>query len=261
MASVSTDKSGTRRIRFVDPDGDRKALYLGKMPIKAAQSVCTKVEDLLASKTAGHPLGRETAQWVASLDARLANKLAALGLVARRANATLEAFLDGYIAERVDVKGSTATVYGHTKRNLIAFLGAGKVLRDISAGDADKFRLFLSTEGLASNTINRRCSIAKQFFRAAMRRKLIDENLFQDLGASVKGNAEKFYFVSRADADKVLAACPDSPWRLIFALSRFGGLRCPSEHLALTWGDVDWERGRMRVPSPKTAHHEGKAER
>jgi len=37
--------------------------------------------------------------------------------------------------------------------------------------------------------------------------------------------------------------------------------RCPSEHLALTWGDVDWEAGRIRVRSPKTEHHEGKSER
>ena len=31
----------------------------------------------------------------------------------------------------------------------------------------------------------------------------------------------------------------------------------PSEILALRWGDVDWERGRMRVSSPKTEHHPG----
>lgn len=49
----------------------------------------------------------------------------------------------------------------------------------------------------------------------------------------------------------------DAQWRLLFALSRFGGLRCPSEHLALRWSDVDWGRGRIRIPSPKTEHHEG----
>jgi integrase len=59
----------------------------------------------------------------------------------------------------------------------------------------------------------------------------------------------------------VLQACPDAEWRLLFALSRFGGLRCPSEHLALTWPDVDWERNRFLVHSPKTAHHAGRAER
>src|SRR5262249_15834499 len=41
-------------------------------------------------------------------------------------------------------------------------------------------------------------------------------------------------------------------WRLLFALSRFGGLRCPSEHQALKWVDVDRERERFRVDSPKT---------
>ncbi|NOS99424.1 MAG: site-specific integrase [Phycisphaerales bacterium] len=52
-------------------------------------------------------------------------------------------------------------------------------------------------------------------------------------------------------------ACPDAEWRLIVALSRYGGLRCPSEHFALRWCDVDWDRGRINVPSPKTAHHAG----
>ncbi len=47
-------------------------------------------------------------------------------------------------------------------------------------------------------------------------------------------------------------------WRLIFALSRFGGLRCPSEHLAIGCGDIDFEARRMTVRSPKTAHHYGK---
>jgi hypothetical protein len=40
-------------------------------------------------------------------------------------------------------------------------------------------------------------------------------------------------------------------------LSRFGGLRCPSEHLALKWADVDWERDRFKVTSSKTEHLEG----
>lgn len=64
--------------------------------------------------------------------------------------------------------------------------------------------------------------------------------------------------MTRDEADAVLAACPNLEWQLIFALSRYGGLRCPSEHLALVWSDVDWEQGRMTVHSPKTEHHDGK---
>jgi integrase len=63
--------------------------------------------------------------------------------------------------------------------------------------------------------------------------------------------------VTREEITKVLAACPDAQWRVIVALSRFGGLRCPSDQLALTWGDIDWEANRMTVRSPKTEHHAG----
>jgi len=44
---------------------------------------------------------------------------------------------------------------------------------------------------------------------------------------------------------------------LIVALARFGGLRTPSETMALRWSDINWEKNRVRVPSPKTEHHSG----
>ena len=65
------------------------------------------------------------------------------------------------------------------------------------------------------------------------------------------------YFITREDAEKVLDACPDAQWRLLFALSRYGGLRCPSEHLALKWEHVNFGEDRLKVESPKTEHHAG----
>lgn len=46
-------------------------------------------------------------------------------------------------------------------------------------------------------------------------------------------------------------------WKLRWALARYAGLRIPSESNRLTPADVDWERGRLTVRSPKTEHHEG----
>jgi integrase len=46
-------------------------------------------------------------------------------------------------------------------------------------------------------------------------------------------------------------------WKLLFALSRWGGLRCPSEPRLLTWDDIDWDRQRFLVHAPKTEHREG----
>ena len=40
----------------------------------------------------------------------------------------------------------------------------------------------------------------------------------------------------------------------------YGGLRCPSEVLALRWSDINWERNRFKVKASKTARY-GKGER
>ena len=75
-------------------------------------------------------------------------------------------------------------------------------------------------------------------------------------GSQVNKNRE--YYITRVEIEKIIAACPDAEWRLIVALGRYGGLRIPSETFLLTWQAIDWEAGKMRVMSPKTACHEGK---
>jgi len=243
-------------------DGSRKTLRLGKATMRQAESIKVRVEQLaLAATGITGVIDDETAKWLTGLDELMYDKLAAVGLVAARTSAKLGAFIDAYIAERTDVKSGTATFYGHTRRNLIDYFGADKPLREIIAGDADQWRTYLVGQGLADNTVRRRCGMVKQFFRAAVRRGLISSNPFEDLKAAVKGNAKRLYFITREEAEKVLEACPDSQWRLIFALCRFGGLRCPSEVLSLTWQDIDWEQSRFRVRSPKTEHYEGKESR
>jgi integrase len=139
---------------------------------------------------------------------------------------------------------------------LVEQFGNDLLMADISAGDADDWRETL-LKRLSAATVSREVKRARQFFRAAVRKRLIAENPFADLASPAQVNNSREYFVSPDDAEKVLEACPDGQWRLIIALSRYGGLRCPSEHLSLRWGDVDWERGRMIVRSPKTEHHAG----
>lgn len=110
--------------------------------------------------------------------------------------------------------------------------------------------------GLDVNTVRRRCGRAKQFFRAAVRKKLIAESPFGDMkDCKVSGNDDRFYFVTRDEADKVLAACPDPQTQLLFALCRYGGLRCPSEHTWLRWDEAKADR--FTVHSPKTEHCDG----
>jgi hypothetical protein len=46
-------------------------------------------------------------------------------------------------------------------------------------------------------------------------------------------------FIDRPTIDRVLQACPQAEWRLIMALCRYGGVRCPSELLPLQWSEVN----------------------
>lgn len=264
MASIGRDPNGRRRILFVAQDGSRKTIRLGKATAKQAEAAKVKVEALVTAQFNGS-LDDEVSRWLAALPDNMHNRLVAVGLAKPRATnpeasaggMTLARLLDDYVQSRVDVKKNTRLVYGRTRKHLIDHFGADKPLRDISEGDADAFRLFLIGQELAGNTVNRTCGIARQFFRAAVRRKLIASNPFEGLQASVKGNKARQFFVSRTDAEKILATCPNIEWKLIFALARYGGLRTPSETLLLRWTDINWEAEKMLVRSPKTEAHPG----
>jgi len=137
---------------------------------------------------------------------------------------------------------------------MVNYFGEDRKIDSISCGDADQWPEQMLKEGLAPATIGREVKRARQFFRVAARRKLIAENPFTEVAAPAQVNTARSHFVTREVTEQVLSACPDNEWRLIVALSRYGGLRCPSEHLALRWGDIDWENQRIKVPSPKTEH-------
>ena len=55
----------------------------------------------------------------------------------------------------------------------------------------------------------------------------------------------------------VLGSCPSIEWKLLVAVARLAGLRCPSEVGVLTWAHITWEKGRLVALTPKTEHHGG----
>jgi integrase len=67
-----------------------------------------------------------------------------------------------------------------------------------------------------------------------------------------EANPENQKYIEREIVAKVIEVCPDHKWRLIFGLTRYAGLRCPSEVSRLTWGDVDFDHRALFVYSKKT---------
>jgi integrase len=250
-------------------DGVRKAIRLGKATQRDAETFKIKLEVLPSAKLMGNSPDRDLSLWLVSLGDDLYDKLAAVGLIEPRhrveppAVVTLGGFLNAYLERRGgDVKGGTCVFYGHTVRNLTEFFGSAKPLSDITPGDADDFRRNLQkTEKLSAATVVRRCALARTFFKDAVRRKLIDSNPFDGVGNGSTANPERQRFIDRTTIAQVMDACPSAEWRLLVAMSRFGGVRVPSEAVTLRWQDIDWHRGRILIHSPKTEHHAGKATR
>jgi integrase len=261
MASIGNDPNGFKRVLFVAPDGKRKTIRLGKATMKQANAFKVKVEALISKNITG-VVDDEVSRWLAGLDAEMYGRLVAVGLVPPRAATTtrLGEFLDAYIVGRPDIKPRTKWNLEICARRLVEHFGKDRLLSDIKPGDADDWCSMLRAK-YANATAARTIKRAKQFFSSAVRKELIPRNPFADCKAGHQSNPARFHFVKQEDAALVIQACPDAEWRLIVALCRYAGLRCPTELLALTWPDVDWERNRFRVHASKTEHHKDSGER
>ena len=265
MASIITRENGTRYIQATI-NKRRCSVWLGEVSQRNAERFRDKVEELVKARSLGLPIPQDVAAWASKVSDEVASRLAKLNLIEPRVPmelVTMGEFLTGYLARREDeVKDGTLTFYGHTVRNLTDFFGADRRLDDISPGDADDFRRNLQkAEKLSAATVVRRCTLARTFFNDAMRRKLIDSNPFEGVGKGSTANPERQRFIDQDTIAKVIDACPNAEWRTLVALSRYAGLRVPSEALLLRWQDIDLATGRMLVHSPKTEHHAGKATR
>jgi integrase len=261
----------TYRVLFVDPAGKRQTIRLGKVPKKIAETVKLKIESLLAAKIADHPIDAQTAGWLAKIGDTIHEKLAKAGLVEPRDNVaivawTVGSFLEHYFGTLGVQKRMTALNYGRSRRLLEEFFGKDRRIGTIHDGDADDYKAWLlaptkSRKAFAPASASVDLRRARQFFKAAVRRRVIDRNPFEEVRCGSQANPARKHFVTRETIEAVLAACPNHDWRLIFAFARYAGLRIPSELEELKWSDVNWERNRITVRVPKKAHLAGHEER
>ncbi len=272
MASLRHENDRGRtgwRLQFRDAEKRKRSIYLGDIPEHSACEVKVHVEHLLATVPDGQPPELPTVKWLGAIGDELRNKLARCGLtepVATRVARvlTLAAWLDEYMADRKEVKQETRNTYAKAQDNLLLYFGRKKLLRDVTPTDAKKWRVWLKTEGnrrdsnrttMADETVRRRTGMVKQFFNEAVARGYIESNPFAGLTSTNQGNAKRQFFVKAESIEACMEHCPCIDWKTILALARFGGLRCPSELVALRWSDVDLPGGKMTINASKTEHH------
>ncbi len=261
MASISIDPNGRRRIQFVGADGKRRAIRLGKVSQRYAEAVKVKVEDLVAASITGHVPADETSRWLAGLSDKMTEKLARVGLTHRRQSTKLQEWLDRYLDDREgELKPESARKLRQTKSKLLAHFDPETPLRSITVQQVADWRQYLKGLKLSEAAIKTHSGNAKTMLAEAVRRKMIDENPFQHLKSGPTPSRYSRY-VTPEEIEKIIDACPNCEWKLLFGLARYAGLRIPSESQILTWADVDFDRGRLTVRSPKTEHHVGHEQR
>ncbi len=268
MASISVEANGGRRIQFVDGNGDRKGIRLGKVSARDAQAVKIKIEALLSAKMSGASgLDREVAAWLAKLDSKMLSKLGKVGLLPEEVASkvakvekkpmTLQELVDKFI-EEVGGEGrrkpGTVAQWRQVTGILLRLMPEGIAIKDITRGHATQYFEKLKKSDRATLTIAKNVRIVKQMFLWAVDWEYLPYSPFDRLkvpSSIPRHNVE----VSREVITKVMAVCDDA-WKAILALSRYAGMRCPSEVLSLRWEHVDFEANRLHIPEPKVEHHE-----
>lgn len=222
--------------------------------------IASQMSRLCTAANNGSKIPTITKVWLADLPAKFLNKFASTGIVPGvvpevdeepHESVSLGPFFDQWQKSRSDVKETSLLVYGRCRNWLVQFFGENRILNEITKGCAIDWRRFMLRKGLAENTVRKMASVAKQVFGYGVDKEILSENVFAKLPSAVQASDDRAHFVSHETILNVIEHATCAECKLIIALARFGGLRTPSETLALKWSDVDFEKGRIAVKEPK----------
>ena len=259
LYSVSRKTGKAWKIELSDSEA-RTFITLGKMPKKTAELCLSMVEQIQAANAAGQSYSVEVALWTANIGDELHAKLVNAGLLRQRQRRTLGTFIADYVTERTDWKERTLATFSTSKNLMLDFFDRNTPIEKITADNAVAFRLGLEKK-YSEATISKIIKHCRQVFNLAKRRKLIADSPFETVKTGSQKNSARRHFVTMDEYQRLLEGCTNTKQRLIIALARIGGLRCPSELCGLRWSEIDWVGKWFWVHSTRTEHHEGKDKR
>jgi integrase len=265
MASLSTDARGNVAVYVTLPDGRRRPVRLGKVGQQRARRYRVHIAELEKAKQHGLEPATDTRAWLAGVKGELRERMARAGLCepAELHDATLGDFGERYLKMKAKtVKAGTMIHLRQSMSTMTEYFGVDHKLSTVSAADADEWRAWARGERsfkLAEATCQKRASEIHSMFAFAQRAgAYLGDNPFGHLPRAAVANPQRRRYIDEAMAYQVLDALqgtanvPTWELRLLFGLARWGGFRVPSEPGALTWADVDFDKGRIRVNAPKT---------
>ena len=95
-------------------------------------------------------------------------------------------------------------------------------------------------------------AVTKAFLQEAVDAGIVNVNPFGKVVIDRQRNRTRQRFIDSSVITQVISQADDPEFQAVVALSRWGGLRTPSEPFAMQWKHIDWDRKRIEVQSVKT---------
>ncbi len=272
MASITRDYPNKTYYIQIVVHGKRFKLRHNFRNRQIAKAIAEHLEELKADSGLGF-LPRQTKQWVEDVfqkDPELYQKIASMNLVEfREPCGTIAELVKRFVPRALKTTPKEHTTrnrqvsanmllrylanqpVGNFKANEGALKKAGeRLVNTIKKEDADRLLEFMQST-YSPATWGRRIKTIQALFGYAVKLGWIQENPFSHLRGCSETDRSRFYYVKPQEAQTVLAACPNTRAKLIFALGRWGGLRIPSGLSQIRRWGIDWETGKIIINSPK----------
>lgn len=261
MSSRTTRPNGHTWIHF-SFDSKRHTVRLGLVSRDDAAEFQRKLDRTIKTRHLGLEPDPELRVWFTTLSNQHHGNLAKAGLLPKRGARTLGELETAFLEHlrRENAKPRTIANVKVVLRNLTEHFGQAQTLGTITPDDAAEFRSELRDFGrvgggsLERTTVSRRTRRAREIFAFAVEQKWIEANPFAKQRKWNEVNRSRDCYVPASDVEKLIKVAPDDEWRLLLALTRYAGVRCPSEVHPLEWSWVNWDEGTIRVFAPKTEH-------
>lgn len=267
MASLRKRKRGGSLMFEIDFYVNRKrtTIPLGaKYTERTAIELKGIVEMLLHYKDNGILVpDKRTAVWIESAAPEIREKLAKAGLVELPPSHTLRELWDSFLEHKAKelkngkIKESTYDLYDYIGKRFFLFFSPTELFEDLTKERMQRWKDHMLDE-VAEATVACYIKETKTCFNWAVSQGWVEKSPLDGVSPGEFANKKNVRKIPMDAYRRLLDACPCQDWRVIIALSRIGGLRCPNEVLRLRWEDVNWEFEKFYVRSPKTERHEGK---
>lgn len=265
MASVFKKRGSY--VAQVVREGRRIPATLGKLDRSGAALARQMLSQLERSQGSGSTPSAAVTAWLDSLDLKMYAAVVRLGLAEPRYRqpiipVTLEKLCQTYLANRPDLSARAVNNIQQAMDSLGSYAGPGMMAARFTAADAKAWRRSVASR-YSAPTVSGFVKKARQVFAWAMTQGIVKANPMDGLPAGQQVNEDRSVYVPADVVHAVIQQETDERRRLLIAMSRFGGIRIPSEAAAMRWSDIDWKATpvpQMTIRSPKT-RGQGKASR